>query len=133
MFKLIDSAFLTPVRYPVKPEVKLTPGTVVCISDYNGCPVVDICNGNGAFALCGIRYQAGNCIDFKKLALIYPQRAVINISKYDRKSVIKIGSSLYCNESGELTADKPFENSIILAKVITPSNSEKKNIQILWL
>lgn len=133
MFKLIESITRDPVRFPVKPGVRLAPGHVVKVVEYEGNLVIDLCNGENPLGLLGNKCLGGNTIDFTKVAKIYLQRMVADVSKFDRENKINIGSSLYCNSIGELSSKKLHEQSIILAKVISPATVEKKYMQILWL
>jgi len=133
MFKLVEATNLDPVRFPVAPGAKLTPGHIVSIYDDEGTLVIDICDGINPFGILGNRCVGGNVIDFKKVAKVFPQRMIADIDKFDRKSNIEIGSSLYCNKHGILTSQKLRENSLVLAKVITPASKDKKHMQILWL
>jgi hypothetical protein len=133
MFKLVESINREPIRFPVAPEAKLTPGHIVSVYDHDGTLVIDICDGINPFGILGNRCIGGNVIDFKKVAKVFPQRMIADINKFDRKSNIEVGSSLYCNKHGMLTSQKPCENSLVLAKVITPASENKKYMQILWL
>lgn len=133
MFKLVESTNSDPVRFPVAPGAKLTPGHIVSVYEHENHLVIDICDGREPLGILGNRCVGGNTIDFKNLAKVFPQRMIANISKFDRKNEIKIGDSLYCNERGVLSSKKPFKDSVILAKVITPVSKENKHIQILWL
>jgi hypothetical protein len=135
MFKIIESISPDPIRFPAKPEIKLTPGHIIKIIDYQGNLVVDLCDGSYAFGVVGNVVYGGSKLDFSKgsIAHVYPQRMVANIEKFDRKSDPVVGCSLYCNTKGMLSAKKPFENAIVLAKVIYLPSAEKKHMQILWL
>lgn len=133
MFKIVESMFMEPVRFPIKPGANLSPGHVGSIVDYEGHLVIDLCDGNVPFGLIGNRCFGGNFVDFGRKANVYPQRMVADLNRFDRDSEIRIGSSLYCNKAGLLSSKKPFDNSFVLAKVITPANEEKSHMQILWL
>lgn len=133
MFKLIDAISNEPIRFPVAPGANLKPGNIVSIYDHDGTLVIDICDGINPFGILGNKCVGGNTIDFKKLAKVFPQRMIVEIDKFDRKCNIEVNSSLYCNKHGILTSQKPNENSLVLAKVITTTSKEKKYIQILWL
>lgn len=131
--KLVEAVGVEPIRFPVKPGAKLTPGNVVKIIEYENDLVVDICDGYNAIGLLGNRCLGGNKIDFTKKAKVYPQRMIADVVKFDRKNAIKPGYSLYCNTKGILSSKKPFESSVVLAKVITPASEKSKAMQILWL
>jgi len=133
MFKLVESLFTEPVRFPIKPGVSLAPGHIVSIVDYEGDLVVDLCDGNSPFGLLGNRCFGGGFIDFGRKANVYPQRMVVDLNRFDRDHEINIGSSLYCNKMGLLSSQRPSEHAFILAKVITPASEEKSHMQILWL
>jgi hypothetical protein len=133
MFKVIESVPMDPIRFPVKPGTSLSPGHVVSIVEFENNLVVDLCDGNSPFGLLGNRCFGGSNINFKRKANVYPQRMVVDLNRFDRTHEIIIGSSLYCNKQGLLSSNKPFENSFILAKVITPATNEKSHMQILWL
>lgn len=133
MFKLVESVCMEPVRFPIKPGIRLVPGHVVSIVDYKGDLVVDLCDGYSPFGLLGNRCFGGNFIDFQRKANIYPQRMVVDLNMFDREYEINIGSSLYCNKMGLLSSKRPFEYALVLAKVITPANEKKSHMQILWL
>jgi hypothetical protein len=133
MFKVVESISKDSVRFPVKPGVKLTPGHVVKIVEYEGNLVVDLCDGYNAIGLLGNRCFGGNEIDFTKKAKVYPQRMIADVMKFDRKNAIESGNSLYCNSDGVLSSKKPFEGSMVLAKVISPATKKKRAMQILWL
>lgn len=124
---------MDPVRFPIKPGAILAPGNVVSIVDYEGDLVIDLCNGNLPFGLISNRCFGGNLINLQRKANIYPQRMIVDLSKFDRNNDINIGSSLYCNEFGILSSKKPFDNSFVLGKVISPANDKKSHMQILWL
>lgn len=133
MFKLVESLFTNPIRFPVKPGASLSPGHVVSIVEYEDDIVIDLCDGNAPFGLVGNRCFGGNAVDFRQMANVYPQRMVVDLNRFDRESDIKIGSSLYCNEYGVLSSRQPFESALLLAKVITPAGAGKNHMQILWL
>ena len=133
MFKIIESNTRDPIRLPVKPGIRLSPGHVVKVIDYQGDIVIDICSGNNALGLVKNRCTGGTKVNYLLKAFVYPQRMILNIDKFDRKNPIKAGDSLYCDECGMLSSVKLFENSFVLAKVIEPLTKEKKHIQILWL
>ena len=133
MFKIVESLFMEPIRFPVKPGISLSPGNVVSIVEYKDDLVIDLCNGDSPFGLVGNRCFGGSLVDFERPANVYPQRMIVDLNRFDRDNKIQIGSSLYCNEEGLLSSKSPFENSFILAKVITPANEEKNHMQILWL
>jgi hypothetical protein len=135
MFKLIESLCRDPLRFPVKPGTKLTPGHVVSIVEYEGYLVVDVCEGKNTLGLLGNRCVGGNQIDFdtKKFAKVFAQRMIVDVDKFDRTHKIEVGNSLYCNKRGMLSSKKPSDSSLVLAKVITPASEDKKHMQILWL
>lgn len=117
----------------MKPGVTLAPGHVTKMVEYNDSLVIDICDGPGALGLAENRCIGGNGIDFKNVAKVHPQRMIVDISKFDRENDIHKGNSLYCNGVGELSSKKPFENSIVLAKAISPADEEKSHMTILWV
>jgi hypothetical protein len=131
--KLVEAVGISPMRFPVKPGVKLVPGHVVKIVEYEGNLVVDLCDGYNAIGLLGNRCLGGNEINFTKKAKIYPQRMIADVMKFDRKNTIESGNSLYCNTKGVLSSKKPFEGSMVLAKVVSPATENKRAMQILWL
>ena len=133
MFKLVESVFIDPIRFPIKPGISMSPGHVVSIVDYEGDLVVDLCDGNSPFGLVGNRCFGGSYLNIQKKANVYPQRMIVDLNRFDRSFDIDIGSSLYCNKLGLLSSNKPFENAFVLAKVITPANEVKSHMQILWL
>jgi len=135
MFKLIESMYQDPIRLPLKPGLKLTAGHVVKFAEYNGDVVIDLCDGYSPIGLLGNRCCGGNVVDFTKRsrALVYPQRMIADIGKFDRRNEVKVGDSLYCNARGVLSSKRPFENAYVLAKVISIPSTEKKYMQILWL
>jgi hypothetical protein len=133
MFKLIESENTNPIRFPLKPGVKLSPGHIVKIVEHQGSLVTDLCDGYNAMGIIGNKCVSGERIDFSKCANIYPQRMIANVDRFDRKNPIEIGSSLYCNGRGTLSSKKLYKDSMILAKVITPASADKKYMQILWL
>jgi hypothetical protein len=133
MFKLIESLFVDPIHFPVKPGVSVSPGHVVSIVEYKDNLVIDLCDGSAPFGLVGNRCFGGNVVDFRQMANVYPQRMIVDLNRFDRESDIKVGSSLYCNEYGVLSSRQPFEGALLLAKVITPAGSKKNYMQILWL
>jgi len=133
MFKLVEAASPDPMRFPIKPGTKLTPGDVVRIVEYQGDMVTERCDGYSALGLLGNRCIGGEDVDFSKMAKIYPQRMIADVGRFDKRSQIEVGSSLYCSKRGVLSSKKPFAGAMILAKVITPASKEKKHMQILWL
>ena len=133
MFRLVEAANTDPVRFPIKPGAKLTPGCVIKITEYEGNQVADLCDGYSPLGILGNRCVGGNTIDFMRSANIFLQRMVADVGKFDRRNKVGVGTSLYCSRRGVLSSKKPFEGSIVLAKVITPANKEKKHMQILWL
>ena len=72
-------------------------------------------------------------MDFTKKGRVYLQRMIVHVSKFDRRSVVVSGISLYSNNRGVLTSRPPFHGAIVLAKVISPASDEKKHMEILWL
>lgn len=133
MFRVVESLSTDPIRFPVKPGVSLSPGHVVSIVDYKDDLVIDLCDGHTPFGLLGNRCFGGNTIDFHRKANIFPQRMVVDLNRFDRDNEIIIGSSLYCNNEGILSSKKPFDEALMLAKVITPATKKKNYMQILWL
>ena len=133
MFKIVESINKDPVRFPIKPGVKLTPGHIVKIVQHEKDLVIDICDGRNAFGLLGNRCVGGNDVDLTKKGKVFLQRMVVDVDKFDRKNPIDIGSSLYCSVRGVLSSKKPFDDAVVLAKVISPATTEKKHMQILWL
>ena len=133
MFKVVESIFKEPVRFPIKPGIVLSPGNVVRLVDFEGNLVVDLCDGNIPFGLLGNRCFGGSSINFQRKANVYPQRMIVDLNRFDRAHEIKIGDSLYCNNIGLLSSNRPFENAFVLAKVITPASKEKNHMQVLWL
>lgn len=133
MFRIVESILREPIRLPIKPGTRLVPGNVVSVVEYNGDLVVDLCDGNNPLGLVGNRCWGGYQLSFQRTAKVYPQRMIADVAKFDRQSKIDIGSSLYCNQRGCLTAEIPFEYAIVLAKVISPASDEKNYMQILWL
>lgn len=133
MFKVVEAISKDPVRFPIKPGAKLIPGTVIKIVEYNKDLVVDLCDGYSPWGLLGNKCSGGDTIDFHNIAKVFPQRMIVDLSRFDKKNPIKIGSSLYCNSQGILSSKPPFEGAFILAKVITPANAKKKSMSILWL
>lgn len=133
-FEIRDSLISGKIRLPVKPGMKLIPGTIVKISNYNNNVVVDICDGENPFGLIKNKViNLNDYIDFSLMCEIHFHRMVLDTVRFDRKNYIEIGSSLYCNDKGLLTSKKPRDNSLILAKVISPSRGEKKHMTIFWL
>lgn len=133
MFKIVESMSLEPVRLPVKPSTKITSGHIVKTTVYKGSVVIDICDGYEPLGIAGNRCVGGNELDYSKIVMVYPQRMIADILKFDRKNNIDIGNSLYCNKKGILTSKKPFDNSIVLGKVITPASKSQRYMQILWI
>jgi hypothetical protein len=133
MFKVVESIFTNPIRFPAKPGISLLPGHVVSIVEYEDDIVIDLCDGNTPFGLVGNRCFGGNAVDFNQMANVYPQRMIVDLNRFDRGNDIKVGNSLYCNEFGVLSSKKPFDSAILLAKVITPAGAGKNHMQILWL
>lgn len=134
MFKIVESISKDPVRFPIKPGVTLLPGQVISIVNYQGNLVADMCIGKMLpFGLVGNRCFGGNILNFTNKANVYVQRMIVDLNRFDRFYDIEIGNSLYCNNRGFLSSAKPFEDSIVLAKVITPATEEKSCMQILWL
>ncbi len=135
MLKLVEASYKDPLRFPIKPGLKLTSGHVVSIVEYEGNLVVDICDGKNPLGLLGNRCVGGNQIDFdtKKFAKVFSQRMIVNIDKFDRTHKIEVGNSLYCNKRGMLTSKKQSDNCLVLAKVISTVSEDKKYLQILWL
>jgi hypothetical protein len=133
MLKLVEAVVVDPIRFPVKPGVKLLPGNVVKIVQYDNNLVVDLCDGYNAIGLLGNRCSGGNKIDFTKSAKVYPQRMIADIKHFDRNNLLSPGCSLYCNFDGVLSSKKPFESALILAKVISPITEKRNAMQILWL
>lgn len=133
MFKLVEAISLEPIRLPIKPGVKITPGHIVKTIEYEGSLVVDICDGYAPLGIAGNRCIGGQSVDYKKVVNVYPQRMIADLLKFDRNNLIEIGNSLYCDFSGVLTSKKPFENSIVLGKVITPAGDGRRYMQILWI
>lgn len=133
MFKLVEAMSLEPIRFPIKPGVKITPGHIVKTTIYKDTIVIDICDGHKPLGIAGNRCIGGNEIDYKKVVKVYPQRMIADLLKFDRKNNIDIGNSLYCNDKGMLTSEKPFEDAIVLGKVITPANESRRYMQILWI
>jgi hypothetical protein len=133
MFKIVESITTKPIKFPVKPGVKLVPGQVISLVDYGDDLVVDKCDGYAPFGLLGNRCIGGNIVNFKKRANTFPQRMIADLNVFDRDNEINVGNSLYCNKDGVLSSKKPFENSYALAKVITPADKNRKHMQILWL
>ena len=133
MFRLVESTGPDPLRFPIKPGVKLMPGHVIKLVEHDGDLVADRCDGYAPLGLLGNRCIGKENVDFSRRADIYLQRMIADVGKFDRRNKIKTGSSLYCNRRGILSSKKPFEGALVLAKVITPANEEKKYMQILWL
>jgi hypothetical protein len=133
MFKIIESITKLPIRLPVKPGIRLVPGNIAKIIEFDNNLVFDLCDGYNALGIVGNRCIGGNELIFNKMARVYPQRMIADINKFDRNNTIDIGSSLYSSFDGVLTSKKPFDNSIILAKVISPISKENKRMTILWL
>jgi len=133
MFKVVEALSNDPVRFPVKPGAKLTPGHVVSLVEYEGHLVLDMCDGYRPFGLMASRCHGGNELDITKRIGAWPQRMVVNLDKFDRSSEVRSGNSLYCNRRGTLSTRKPFEGALPLAKVISPADEEKKYMSILWL
>jgi hypothetical protein len=133
MFRLVESLYQEPIRFPINPGSRLVPGNVVSVLDYNGNLVIDLCDGYKPLGLVGNRCWGGYQLSFQRTAKVYPQRMIADVAKFDRQSKIEAGASLYCNQRGVLTADPPHEWSIVLAKVISPASDEKNYMQILWL
>lgn len=134
MFQLIESLILEPIRLPAKPGGYMAPGHVVKISEYYGDVVIERCDGFGPLGIVANRcFGENKHVDFTKIAEMFSQRMVANISRFDRRCEIRSGYSLYCSNNGLLTSNKPFEDSIVLAKVITPASKNNRYMQILWL
>lgn len=133
MFRLVESISKDPVRFPIKPGVRLVPGQIVMLTDYQGDLVLDICQGYNPLGILGNRCWGGSTLNFTKKGNVYLQRMIADVSKFDRENNIEIGDSLYCNDSGVFTSSRPFFDSLVLAKVISPGNNKKKHMQILWL
>jgi hypothetical protein len=133
MFKLVESLSRGPIRFPIKPGISLAPGNVVSLVKYEDDIVVDLCNGELPFGLVGNRCFGGGFLNLIRKANVYPQRMIVDLNRFDRNFNIQIGSSLYCNNVGLLSSNKPFEDALILGKVISPANEKKSHMQILWL
>jgi hypothetical protein len=58
---------------------------------------------------------------------------IAHVSKFDRRSEVVQGISLYSNSRGVLTSRPPFDGAVVLATVISPASDEKKHMEILWL
>jgi hypothetical protein len=132
-FRLVESENPSPMRFPVKPGIKLMPGDVVKLIDYQGDMVADKCDGYNPLGLLGNKCVGDDIINYSKSAQIYPQRMIADVGRFDRRNKIGIGSSLYCSKKGVLSSKQPYAGAMVLAKVITPANEEKSHMQILWL
>jgi hypothetical protein len=134
MFKIVESINKAPIRFPIKPGVKIVPGCVVRLNELDGNIVVDISDGENVF---GIASNACKNISgrlcFGDIVNVHVQRMIIRTDRFDKKYDIDIGSSLYVNKYGILTSLKPFDKSYIVAKVITPASEQKQFIEALWL
>lgn len=133
MLKIVEAVNKNSVRLPVKPGVKITPGHIVKTTMFGNQLVIDVCDGDSPFGISGNRCIGGTFVDYKRIVRVYLQRMIVNITKFDRNSNMGIGDSVYCNEVGVLTSNKPFLDSIVLGKVILPASDNRKDIQILWL
>lgn len=133
MFKLVEAITLEPIRLPIKPGIKIVPGHIVKTIYYEDNLVIDICDGYAPLGIAGNRCIGGTTIDYKRVVKVYPQRMIADLLKFDRKNIIEIGNSLYCNSNGVLTNKQPFEDSIVLGKVITPAGDNRRYMQILWI
>jgi hypothetical protein len=133
MFKIVECAFKHPIRLPIKPGIQIIAGHMVMTTDYKGHVVVDISDGYSFLGLAGSKCKGGSKVDYTNIVKIFPQRMVLRMDKYDRKYPIVSGTSLYVGKDGILTSRKPFESSVITAKVISPEDENRKYIEILYL
>jgi len=133
MFKVVESMCSEPIRFPIKPGVSISPGHVLSIVEYEGCLVFDISDGRQPFGVAGNRVKGADGLDYRLIVKGYIHRMILDISKFDRKNRIDIGTSLYCSQEGTLTSKRPYPDSVLLAKVIAPAGPGKKHMNILWL
>lgn len=133
MFRIVESICSESVRFPIKPGVNISPGHILSIVEHEGCLVFDISNGCQPFGVAGNRVKGADNLDYRLIVHGYIHRMILDISKFDRKNRIDIGTSLYCSQEGMLTSKRLYPDSILLAKVIAPAGSGKKHMNILWL
>ena len=137
MFKITESIG-DPINLPVKPGIKLLPGNIVSIIEYGDDLAIDLYHsydGKSPFGIVGKRFvsEDGAAVDLTKTVKVYFHRMVVELTKFDKFNKIEVGSSLYAHKKGILTSKKPYNDSVLLAKVISPKTDEKKFISILWL
>ena len=137
MLKIVEKVVSSPVRFPIKPGIKVKAGMVGRLVEYDGHLVVDISDdGSQVFGVIGNkRFIDGKSVSFDRedLVNIWPQRMVFKTDIYDKTAEYENGQALYVND-GLLTAKSVEGGSPLVARLTrTPSADEKSYIEVLWL
>lgn len=134
MFKIIEKISY-PIRLPIKPNVKLKPGMVGRITDFENNTVIDIGNSHMFSGIIGNRrYSNTASISWEKehLVKIWTGRMIFRTDMFDRSSKFK-DSRIYVNKEGLLTSEEPFDDACIVARLISGPSDSRKWLEALFL
>lgn len=134
MLKIVESIYSRFVRLPIKPGIKLVPGQLVKTANYKDYTVIDVSDGYNVFGICSNRVYSENIeVDYKCLAKVYCQKSIVHTDNFDRNCKLSIGCSLYSNQHGMLTSNKLYNNFIIIGKLISLFDINRKYIEFIFL
>ena len=121
------------LRFPIKPELKIIPGNLVKITEYQGSFLTEISDGHSIIGIATNKVIGANEIRYSSVVRIFSQRAILRTNKYDHKNKISAGDSLYCSNIGEITSKIPFEGAIPIGKAVSLSEDKKSILEFLFL
>jgi hypothetical protein len=121
------------LRFPIKPAIKIIPGNLVKIKEYQGSFLTEISDGHSIIGIATNKVLGANEIRYSSIVRIFCQRAIIRTNKYDHKNKINTGDCLYCSEIGEITSKIPFEAAVPIGKAVSLSEDKKSILEFLFL
>lgn len=136
MFKVIETTY-SCIRLPIKPGIRLKPGNIGRIIEFNNNLVIDLANSKNYSGVIGNRrYNNTNNIswDKKHLVKLWNQRFLFRTNLYDKHSIFdSLSSKLYVNDDGLLTSFKPSDDSLIVAQTTKTPEHSGDWLEALWL
>ena len=137
MLKIVEKAYSNhPIRFMVKPGVKLIAGYACILTEYNGYMVCDICPPRkNAFGIIGSTRKINSknvSFNIKNFVSIWHQRMIFQTNNFEHSNYCA-GDKLYVGESGMLTNEQVTEDVGFVARLIGYPNDRRVYYEALWI
>ena len=131
MLRVIEKVLSDPIRMIPKPGVRFVPGMVVRSATLeDGTLVCDVSDGRSILGIVENECEVDE-LSFHRanMVKVWAQKMVFRTTRYEGK--FRPGGPVYVRD-GMLTADKPFENAMCVART-TGTPEDLGQLEAVWI